>query len=379
MVTKELKKEASTAGAIGGSKVSDIKGFSAPFGRVPKSKKGRKKKNPSKPFGEAELFENAMAHALLDEDDIGEVVKKRGDMWVYHDDETGAEKGAWKERDAAWEKQRADRKVKSAKKKSERGRSQEKALIPAVEKPKKEPKQKPKLAKKPKKAPPAKKEPKKRRPKVRRLESLDQILNFINEGSMMSYVFENTPIDDESVTWEKFVSRLSKQTVFSDPKLKKILQDMAKAEGKLLEKAVAMIDGVLKQTGKFDVSAKKVEIDPATKDVKLNFVVDMKESKQKLTFAVKLENGRPLLLFPNETKAMLNSMEGDDSKLLRAELMHSQETVLDNMEDVVTVTGRRDKYLKQLEKKVDKFLNSVTPVEISMLRYLLKNKYKGVR
>jgi hypothetical protein len=374
-VSKELKKEASTTGAVGGSKVSDIKGFSAPFGSVPKSKKGKKKKNPSKPFGEAELFESAVAQALLDEDDFDEVVKKRGNMWVYYDDDTGAEKGSWAERETAWEKQRMERRAKKGKPKAP---DPEKALVPAVERPKKDT-GKPKLAPKPKVAPKAKKEKKKKKPKVRRAESLDNLLMPINEGSMMSYVFENTPVDDESVTWEKFVGRLSKQTVFSDPKLKKILQDMAKAEGKMLEKAVDMINNVLRQTGRFEVEAKKVEIEPDTKDVKLNFVVNMKESKQKLIFAVKLENGRPLLLFPEETKSTLNTMEGDDSKLLRAELMHAQETALDNMEDVVSVTGRRDKYLKQLEKKIDKFLNSVTPLEISMLRYLLKAKYKGVR
>lgn len=379
-MTKELKKEASTAGAIGGSRVPDIKGFSAPFGQVPKSKKGRKKKNPSQPFGEAEIFENAVAQSLLDDEEIGEVVTKRGNTWVYHDDDTGAERGSWQDRETAWERQRADRAAQSATKKKEKARGgQEKALVPAVEKPKIN-KHKPKLAPEPKMAPEPKKEKKKRRPKVRRAESVFRdMLQPLSEGSMMSYVFENTPVNDEAITWEKFVGRLSKQTVFSDPKLKKILQDMAKAEGKMLEKAVSMIDGVLRQTGRFEVAQQKVEIEPDTKDVKLNFTVNMKESKQKLTFAVKLENGRPLVLFPEQTKSALNSMEGDDSKLLRAELMHSQETVLDNMEDVVTVTGRRDKYLKQLEKKVDKFLNSTTPLEISMLRYLLKNKYKGVR
>jgi hypothetical protein len=375
-VSNKLKKEATTAGAVGGSQVSDIKGFSAPFGRKP-SKKRKSKKNPSKPFGEAELFENAVAQALLGEDDFEEVVKKRGNMWVYHDDDTGVEKGAWTDRETAWEKQRQDRKAKSAQKKA--GKKKADPLVPVVHKPKKDT-QKPKKAPKPKLAPKAKKEKKKRRQKVRRLESITlDLLQPLNEGSMMSYVFENTPVSDESVTWEKFVSRLSKQTVFSDPKLKKILQDMAKAEGKMLEKAVDMIGGVLRQTGRFDIDSKKVEIEPDTKDVKMNFVVSMKEGKQKLRFAVKLENGRPLLLFPEETKATLNSMENDDSKLLRAELMHSQETVLDNMEDVVSVTGKRDKYLKQLEKKIDKFLNGVTPLEISMLRYLLKNKYKGVK
>lgn len=383
----KLKREASTAGAVGGSKVSDIKGFSAPFGRVPKSKRGRKrKKNPSKPYGEAELFESVVAHAMLDDNlnlfselmfqKLGEVVKKRGNMWVYHDDDTGVEKGSWRERETAWEKQRQDRRRQAGK---EKKRKRDPGIPIVAKDPEKKPKDKPKVAPKPKMAKKPKIEKPKRKPKVQKVESIKDMLEPLREGSMISYVFENTPVSDESVTWEKFIDRLSKQTVLADPKLKKILQNMAKSEGKMLEKAVGLIGNSLRSSGRFDVEQKKVEIEPDTKDVKLNFTVSMAESKMKLDLAVKLENGRPLIVFPDQTRETLNSTPTDESKLFRAELMHIQETILDNMQEVVAVTQKRDKYLKQLEAKVDKLLNSISPLEISMLRYLLKNKYKGVR
>jgi len=376
---KEIRKEISSLPRENlkkeGSMVSGIKGFSAPFGSKPK--KGSKKKNPSKPFGEAELFETALGMALLGEDDIGEVVKKRGNMWVYYDDDTEADKGTFKDRETAWERQRLDRGSKKGKKRPSEKERQAKSLRPAIEK-KPEP-AKPNVAPKPKMAKKAEKEKKKQPQRVRQESIMKDLLNPLNEGSMISYVFENSPVTEDSVAWEKFVGKLSRQTVMSDPKLRAIITKMAKAEGNLLKKAVDLVDGILSPTGRFDVSTGKLELEPDTKDVKLNFAVNAKESKTKVGFSIKLENGRPLILFPPETKAALNNTPSEDSKLLRAELMHAQETVLDNMEDVVKVTEQRDKYLQQLQDKMDKFVNSINPLEISMLRYLLKNKYKGVK
>jgi hypothetical protein len=374
-VTKKIKKEASTVG--GGA----TKGFLGPFGARAKKRTKKRKPNPSKPFGEAAMFESCLAAALLESDDIGEIVRKRGNSWVFYDDETGAEKGSWQDRETAWKFQRSDRRAKTARKKTKgaEAKRQKQALTPTVAK-KAAKMDKAKKAPEPKKAEKPKVEKPKLKPKVRRVESIfTDLLKPLKEGSIVSYVFENTPLSDESVTWENFVSKLSKETVMSDPKLKRILQDMQKKEAKLLESAVDQVGDVLKKTGTLEIVDKKAEIDPTTKEVKINFVVDMKENKTKLNFAVKMENGRPLILFPDDTRNMLNTMANNESKQLRAELIHAQETILNNMEEVVLVTQKRDKYLKTLEKKVDKFINSVGPLEISMLRHLLKMKYKGVR
>lgn len=366
-----------------GSATGAIKGFAAPFGSVPtKRKRGRPKKNPSKPFGEAAMFENQVAMALLGEDDFGEVVRKRGDQWVMHDDDTGAALATFQNREDAWAKQRQHRAQKAAEKKAkttERER-QLRSLKPTIEKPKV--KVKPKVAPKPKVAKkPSTEKMRKARAKYRKAESvLFQALNStIKEGNMISYVFENAPESDQAVVWEKFVSRLSKETVMSDPKLKSILQKMAKSEAKLLAKAVSMIKQILGSTGAFQVEQKGSDQDATTGDIKLNFAVTLKEGDTTLMFAVKLENGRPLILFPDESRNALNTMGTQESKLLRAELMHIQETVLNNMDDVVSVAAKRDTYLSKLENKIDKTLNAMGPLEIAMLKYLIKHKYKGIR
>jgi hypothetical protein len=116
-----------------------------------------------------------------------------------------------------------------------------------------------------------------------------------------------------------------------------------------------------------------------TGDVALGFTVQLKENKVKLPFLVKLQNNKPLIVIPEESKMALNDMGNEESKLLRAELMHIQETELDNMEDLISVSEKRDEYLTKLGEKIDKLLDKSGPLEISMMKFLLKNKYRGVR
>lgn len=379
-----------------GSVVSNIKGFSAPFGSTVKRTRGKKKSNPSKPYGEGAIFENVIAMALLDEDGFVEVVRKRGNVWVLHDDETDAEVGVFKDREKAWERQRRVRSQKAREKQSkkkERER-QVQALTPtlapgAVKPPAPVKAGKPRVAKaKPKVQPRVAKKPQRhsgsRRYKAEDIIKLAKSLisenkKVLKEKSMISYVFENTPVSDESATWEQFVGKLSKETVMSDSKLKGILKKMAKVEAQMLGRSVDAIGGVLGEAGVFDVQRKNVDQDPESGDVRLNFAVKVKESNKTLPFAVKLEHGKPLIMFPEESRNAINEDGGQELKLLRAELMHIQETVLDQMEDVINVSAKRDSYLKGLEDKVDKFLGNMGSLEISMIKYLIKNKYRGVR
>lgn len=378
-MSEDIKKEASV--------VSGIKGHHAGAGWPVDSKK-KKKSNPSKPYGESELFERVVLKAHLDNKSIEEVVRKRGNQWIMYDDDTEAQIGAYADREAAWERQRRLRKSKAVQKKAKKAEAERqiRALTPTLAKgaekapgprkagkPKPErqkPKEKPRIAKKPMRVSASKKY---------KAENKIEFIKSIIKENMISYVFENTPVSDESLVWEKFVSTLSKETVMSDPKFKKILQGMAKSEAGLLGKAVDVVKNILGSAGSFDVEKKNVDQDPKTGDVKLNFVVKLKESNVKLMFSVKIENGRPLLVFPDQSRQALAELGTDESKLLRAELMHAQETALDLMDDVVVVAKKRDVYLKNLENKLDKLLNSVNPLELAMLKYLLKNKYKGIK
>lgn len=344
----------------GSTVATSLKGFSAPFGvRVIKRKRKSKENNVSKPYGEPELFENAVALTLLQGTPIEEVVKKVANRWAVIDDKTGAKIGSYDEREKAWEKQRLVRKQKKQK------RQQKSASSP-----------KPKSHATAKTAPKSKTAPKAKVSKEQILNQFKSALTkILREGSMISYVFEQNPGADDTLGWEKFISKLSKETVMSDPKLKGILQSVAKSEAKILSLAVNSIKDVLESAGPFQVEQKGVGQDE-TGDIAMNFVVGMEETGKTLPFAVKIENGRPLILFPEESRNILNSLGTDDSKLLRAELMHAQETVLDNMVDVVNATQKRDDYLKNMEGKLDRVVSGMGPLEVAMLRHLLKNKYK---
>src|SRR6185436_19442052 len=88
------KKEASMA--------PGVKGAVAPMGL----KVIRKAEN-MKPYGGPDLFVHALE--ALNDEEFEEVVRPRGDEWVYYDDDTGAQKAVNKDRHQVWKIQRRDR------------------------------------------------------------------------------------------------------------------------------------------------------------------------------------------------------------------------------------------------------------------------------
>jgi hypothetical protein len=354
-----INKEASTM--AGGN----VKGFAGPLGGVVKRTKGKKKKiNPSAPYGDADLFEMLATYSLLYDKPLSEVVKKKGTRWTVVDDKTGVALGSYDDRKTAWEKQRIIRQQKKSKTKI----------------PKPKPKDHPTPKNTVKIAPKAKLAPIAQVAKEQFMKEVKKsIVGLLSEGgSMISYVFEQAPTSEDSISWEKFISKLSPETILADPKLKSILKNVAKIEIKILSKSLSALSDILASLGSFEVIRGSVDQDE-NNDLFMGFAVKIEGSNQKLNFGIKLENGRPLILFPEETRHILNSTPSDESKLLRAEMMHIQETVFDDMSEVVDATAKRDKYLKNVELKIDKAIDRLNPLEIAVLKNLLKNKYKGVR
>lgn len=320
---------------------------------------------------ESDQFEDLVNKCVLNDQEIEEVVKKRGDNWVVFDDKTGVEKGSYPTRADAWKKQRQFRQTA----KQNKPKSKTKKAKP-----------KPKVGHKAQAAPKAKVAPKAQlaaKPDVQKeglLNLFKQQLHkvLVKEGSALSYVFEQSPLDNDSAEWENFLQKLSKQALVSDERLKNILRNVAKAEMKILSNSVNAIKEILESTGTFEVIQGKPNQD-SEGNVFLSFVVSFVEFNKKLPFAVKVENGRPLIHFPDQTRAELNSMNSEESKLLRAELMHIQETVLDKVEDLTVATEKRDAYLKSMESQIDRILKNMDALQVSMLRHVLKQKYKGVK
>jgi hypothetical protein len=343
-----VKTEGSTAAA-------NVKGVSAPSGV------NVVRRNPNPNIKEAELFERAVAMAVLNGENLQEKIQKKGDKWVVLDDKTGAQKGSYGSQKAASDKQKSMRKASSIAKKKKND-----------SKPKTEKKPQ---SKKPKLAPGAKKAPK---PKVAKEALVRVLTKVLSEASMLQYVFSQPSMPKESLLWKEFIAGLPRETVMADNRLRSILQGIAKVEVKMLGTAVESIKKVLESTKTFVVQTEGVDEDPRG-DIVMNFLVGMNESGQNLRFSVKLENGRPMLLFPPESRHALNAMANDESKLLRAELMHVQETVLDNMGDVLEATQERDNYLKSIEERTQSIINNMGPLEYAMLRRVLKHRQKGAK
>lgn len=348
MTKKINKKEASTVG--GSIKVS----------QGPGKKAVDRKKNFSSPFGDEDI--DVLEHALLYSEVTNtplETVRKQGSNWVVFDDETGTKQlAAFDSRMAAWKRQRQLRGI--AGKKSKKKKSSQ-------------------LAPKAVKAPGAKEAP---GPKIESKQQLKELVaSLIKENnSMISYVFEQTPLSQRTLTWDKFINKLPRDVVLSDPNFKKILLEIAKAEVTALQSAVETVTNVLQKSGGFAVKqSKKIEQDPETGDVRLNFSVHLPETNKDILFSLKIDNSKPLILFPEDSRIELNSASDHESKLLRAELMHMQETVFDNMEDVTSVIDERDDYLSDMENQITAFLSDLNLLQVAVLKYLIRQKYKGVK
>lgn len=154
---------------------------------------------------------------------------------------------------------------------------------------------------------------------------------------------------------------------------------MAVAEARVLASSVMEIKKVLESSGGFLVERKSADQDPDTGDVRMPFVVTFSEGIEPLLFAVKLEGGKPNILFPEASRQVLNNMLTKESKLLRAELMHIQETVLDKFEEVLEAAQQRDIYLDSVQTRLNEMLNSLSLVETAIMKNLVRNKLKGAR
>jgi len=344
------------------SVVGGIKGFSQPFGlsKRKNASGGSKKNNVSKPFGESELFENALIQFLLnnieEEEELPEVVRKVGSQWHIFDDETEVEKGSFPTRSQAWEKQRQYRRSQQAnilRKQREKERKR-RAGAPEVEK-------KPGIKRSPGSVAVKKHRlpPKKRytgadfhRPisGQQRKENKQEFLKRIFKESFVSYIFEQQPKDEQTLMWDKFVKHLSSETVMSDPKFKDLLSKMASVETKLLSKASSEVKNALNNEQSFEVKQTKAEKDPETKQVKHILDVHLKDNNKVYKISIKVENGRPLIHIPDAANTEMNQMANDEIKLFKGVLIYLQESVLDQMNDVMVAAEKRDKYNELLSK-----------------------------
>lgn len=310
-----------------------------------------------------EILEKIVADAVLHGRKLKEVVRKKGSLYALYDDDSERLVASFKKRSDAWKKQRMRRQhVKLQKQQNKKKKGEEKKhkeltkhmLGPKAFHPKK--------------------------PKKNVRESLRdafvKVLLKESSGGVLSYIFE-TPTNTASVEWDNFLRTVSKEAILADPKLKQVVGSMMKAEGSILKKAGNIVKAELQKAG-FEVRNFKMGSDNEENRVRIDFDVISKQDKKTFSFGIKIDNGRPLVLIPDETRNELNALNSPGTKLLRSTLISTQEIELDKLEALVKSTGKRDQYLASLEGQIDSMINDLGPLELAMVKRLLKTKYKNV-
>lgn len=181
--------------------------------------------------------------------------------------------------------------------------------------------------------------------------------------------------DAPASQWDERIAKLSKAAMEADSKLQRLQKDIEKKTVSSLQSAVSNIAKSMKRSG-VKVSGGDVKRDPARKKsyVEMNMEMDGVTVGPVYVF---VEDGRLRCEISSSARTALAKLDPDDAKTLRTELLSIQEDVLDGQNEIVRSIEARDKYLGTLQDKIDSQLSGMSALEISVLKGLLVNKYRG--
>lgn len=206
----------------------------------------------------------------------------------------------------------------------------------------------------------------------KKTESADPLLR-----SMIRVVKEALFKEEEGPVsqWDERMTRLSKAAVEADSKLQRLQKDIEKRTVSSLQKSVDIVSKSLKKM-KAKVSGGDVKRDPQRMKsyVEISLQLDGVEVGPIYVF---VENGKLRCEISSSAKASFSKLKPERAKELRAELISIQEDVLDGQNDISTAIQARDKYLDGLQGKMDSYVAGMSALELSVLKGLLVNKYRG--
>jgi hypothetical protein len=203
-------------------------------------------------------------------------------------------------------------------------------------------------------------------------ETVQGVRKALNE-SMIAYVFQNPPSSEDAHIWDSFISKLSRDVVMSDKTLGGILNTIASTEADVLGKAASHVCKSL--SPKFPTSVKQISRDPQG-EILVDLQSLLPESNKTVVFSVKLDNSKPVVYFSDEAKRALNLDVTQETKLLRAELIHCQETKLNEMDDVIKQLEQRNEYLREMKLKCSEMFEGLSPLETEVFRSIFRSKKK---
>jgi hypothetical protein len=144
---------------------------------------------------------------------------------------------------------------------------------------------------------------------------------------------------------------------------------------KSLKDSVNALTHILKEND-FEVEHKfKKSTDEEMGQVEFN-VKDTEGMAKVGPFLLVIKNGTPTIVATDGAKTSMTRLDAERGKLLKVELSSIQEDVLDMDGAVDVAINKRDEFLNKQEKKLDNFIADLSPLQISMLKNLLVNKYR---
>jgi hypothetical protein len=175
--------------------------------------------------------------------------------------------------------------------------------------------------------------------------------------------------------WDERVARLSKAAVEADSKLQKLQKDIEKKTVSALQAAAGEVEKVLKKQ-KIKATCGDVRRDPQRMKSYVEITLDV-DGVQVGPLYIFVEGSRLKFEVSGTAKASLGRLKPDRAKTLRSELATMQEDLLDKRGEIVAAVKNRDKYLDGLQNKADGYVSDLSALEISVLKSVLVDKFRG--
>jgi hypothetical protein len=180
------------------------------------------------------------------------------------------------------------------------------------------------------------------------------------------------PPPAEGSEYEEIYSKLSKDALNKDKKLRKIGKRIHDRTVSLLEEMVSDLDELLPTKWYARVADSGKD---RSGHLYVSFRIKSKEADLGPLF-VSAERGRLTLRIPAAVQAQLTSLDEEFVADI-TEALSTFKTQLESDDRLSELNDDRDEYLRSIEDHVDGILSDLGPVEMSLLKNLLVKKYQG--
>ena len=208
-------------------------------------------------------------------------------------------------------------------------------------------------------------------PKHARKPKVDESLSGMLARLMTEALFEQE--EDGTSPWDERLSSLSPAAVASDKKLQSLQKSIEKSTTTSLDACAKAVTKALKGIAR--VTSDGVKKDEQKQKTYVKLTADVKGVAVGPIY-VFIEGGKPRLEVSSEAKNAMTRLDPKQAKALRAELVAVQEDVFAEV-DTASAVQKRDAYLQKIEAQVDDMLSDMNGLQLSIVKNLLVNKYRG--